>query len=381
MRVLCVDIGTGTQDIYLYDSRKDIENGFKLVVPAPTMMVRRKLKEATLRGQPVLLSGVTMGGGPSHWAAEDHIEAGLDLYATPDSARSFNDHLKVIEEMGVIILGQQEADALPSDVVRIETIDFDFQAIANSFASFGVSLVDLSAVAVAVFDHGAAPADYSDRKFRFDYIRERIRKNDRLSTFAFKGGEVPSRMTRLGSVVKSAGDVDAPLVVMDTAPAAVMGASLDRDVSSRSRIMVANVGNFHTLAFRLASGRIDGVFEHHTGLLDVQKLDHLLLSLANGSIRNEEVYKDSGHGAFVGEAEPLKLGPDGTGVTVTGPRRNLMTSSTLSPYFATPFGDMMLSGCFGLLASTAELLPELSGPIWSSLMGRGGSGTPPWETD
>ncbi len=381
MRVLCVDIGTGTQDIYLYDSRIDIENGFKLVVPAPTMMVRRKLKEATLRGQPVLLSGVTMGGGPSHWAAEDHIEAGLDLYATPDAARSFNDDLQVIEEMGVIILGQQEADALPSDVVQIETNDFDFQAIANSFASFGVSLVGLSAVAVAVFDHGAAPVDYSDRKFRFDYIRERIGKNDRLSTFAFKGEEVPNRMTRLGSVVKSAADVDAPLVVMDTAPAAVMGASLDRDVSSHSRIMVANVGNFHTLAFRLASGRIDGVFEHHTGLLDVQKLDRLLLALADGSIKNEEVYDDSGHGAFVGEAEPLKLGPNGTGVTVTGPRRNLMNSSTLSPYFATPFGDMMLSGCFGLLASTAELLPELSGPIWSSLMGRGGSGTPPWETD
>ncbi len=381
MRVLCVDIGTGTQDIYLYDSRIDIENGFKLVVPAPTMMVRRKLKEATLRGQPVLLSGVTMGGGPSHWAAEDHIEAGLDLYATPDAARSFNDDLQVIEEMGVIILGQQEADALPSDVVRIETNDFNFQAITNSFASFGVSLVGLSAVAVAVFDHGAAPVDYSDRKFRFDYIRERITKNDRLSTFAFKGEEVPNRMTRLGSVVKSAADVDAPLVVMDTAPAAVMGASLDRDVSSHSRIMVAKVGNFHTLAFRLASGRIDGVFEHHTGLLDVQKLDRLLLALADGSIKNEEVYNDSGHGAFVGESEPLKLGPNGTGVTVTGPRRNLMNSSTLSPYFATPFGDMMLSGCFGLLASTAELLPDLSGPIWSSLMGRGGSGTPPWETD
>jgi len=30
----------------------------------------------------------------------------------------------------------------------------------------------------------------------------------------------------------------------------------------------------------------------------------------------------------------------------------------LRPYFAVPFGDMMLCGCFGLLGATAALLPE-----------------------
>jgi len=56
-----------------------------------------------------------------------------------------------------------------------------------------------------------------------------------------------------------------------------------------------------------------------------------------------------------------------------------MADSTLKPYFATPFGDMMLAGCFGLLASTAELLPNLTEPIIASMKGYGGSGTPPWE--
>jgi hypothetical protein len=65
MRILTIDIGTGTQDIYLYDSRLDLENGFKLVLPSPTMMVYRHLKQATRRGDAVLLRGVTMGGGPS----------------------------------------------------------------------------------------------------------------------------------------------------------------------------------------------------------------------------------------------------------------------------------------------------------------------------
>lgn len=381
MRILCVDVGTGTQDIYLYDSRIDIENGFKLVVPAPTMIVRRRLKEATLARKSVLLSGVTMGGGPSHWAAEDHIKAGLDLYATPAAARSFNDDLQVVEAMGIKIVDWLEVDKTASDLAHIEMKDFDFQAIANALATFNVSLSSLSAVAVAVFDHGAAPPGYSDRRFRFDYIRERIGESDRLSTFAYRAEDVPQRMTRLRSVIDSAADVDAPLVVMDTAPAAVLGACQDLEVSSRRQTIVANIGNFHTLAFQLVSGRIAGVFEHHTGLLDAPKLDRLLKNLADGTISNEAVYEDSGHGAYV---QPAYRSPSSIGeyqVAVTGPRRKMMIKSTLEPYFATPYGDMMLSGCFGLLASTAALLPDLSEPILSSMRGIGGSGTPPWEVE
>ena len=150
MRILCVDIGTGTQDIFLYDSRLDLENGFKLVVPAPTMMVHRQLKEATRRGQPVVLTGVTMGGGPSHWAVEGHIRAGYAVYATPNAGRSFNDDLDVIQEMGVEIIGDDEVSALPDKVQRLEMQDFDFPAIAQTFGRFGVSLEDLAAAMVAV---------------------------------------------------------------------------------------------------------------------------------------------------------------------------------------------------------------------------------------
>ena len=99
MRILTVDIGTGTQDIFLYDSRLDLENGFKLVVPSPTMIVHRRLLEATRRRSSVLLTGVTMGGGPSQWAAEEHARSGLTIYATPDAARSFNDDIDIVEIM------------------------------------------------------------------------------------------------------------------------------------------------------------------------------------------------------------------------------------------------------------------------------------------
>ena len=39
MRILAADVGTGTQDILLFESGRTIENNFKLVMPSPTVIV------------------------------------------------------------------------------------------------------------------------------------------------------------------------------------------------------------------------------------------------------------------------------------------------------------------------------------------------------
>jgi uncharacterized protein (DUF1786 family) len=257
--------------------------------------------------------------------------------------------------------------------------DFDFSAIARALAQFHISLSDLAAVAVAVFDHGNAPPNVSDRKFRFDYLDERIKAENRLSAFAYRSGKVPSIMTRLQAVVKSASEFDCPLIVMDTAPAAVLGARLEREVSARQRVLVVNVGNFHTLAFRLNGAHIEGVFEHHTGLLDRAKLETLIRALADGSLTREYVFNDSGHGSLIYAKQPLPIPEERWGVAVTGPRRAMMEESALKPYFPAPFGDMMLTGCFGMLGAVADLHPELADPIWASLKTGQNQGTPPWE--
>ncbi|MDO8753441.1 MAG: hypothetical protein Q7J80_06070, partial [Anaerolineales bacterium] len=51
----------------------------------------------------------------------------------------------------------------------------------------------------------------------------------------------------------------------------------------------------------------------------------------------------------------------------------------LRPYFAVPFGDMMIAGCFGLLAATADVMPELREIIYASLNGERGRGVAPWD--
>jgi len=381
MQVLAVDIGTGTQDVLLFDSRFDIENGFKLVMPSPTMMIYRKIKESTRRKEPILLTGVTMGGGPSHWAVENHIKAGCSVYATPDAARSFNDDLDYLISTGIRVVSADEARRLPEGVCEIVLKDFDFDALQNAFSGFGVSLKNLEVLAVGVFDHGAAPPDYSDRKFRFEYLDRRIRKYNRLSSFAFRDADIPPIMTRFQAVAQSARNVDSELVVMDTAPAAVLGATLDKRVMARERNMIANIGNFHTLAFRLGVDGIEGVFEHHTGLLDKEKMEYLLREFAAGTLTDDFVFADQGHGALIMESRPFLFDNAGFDFVVTGPRRNMMRESSLRAYFAAPYGDMMLMGCFGMLAAVRDLFPAYEEEIQSSLMGLGGSGTPPWEID
>lgn len=386
MKILTVDIGTGTQDIYLYDSNLDIENGFKLVLPSPTMMVHRRLKRAIPSRTPILLTGHQMGGGPSAWAIEEYARAGISVYMTPSAATTINDELDKVEALGITIVSEDEAKSLKLKVESLELKDFDFELISKTFADYGVSLNDLQAIAVAVFDHGNAPAGVSDRQFRFDYLDERIKAKNSLSAFAYLSKDIPEIMTRLQSVADSAGELPCPLVVMDTAPAAVLGAGFDSVVASRKQKIVCNIGNFHTLAFRLGKMGIEGVFEHHTGEIDLAKLESLLRALADSSLEHEDVFNDMGHGALMYSQDQFEFGGDDFDVIVTGPRRSMfnrksliVNRKSLRPYFAVPFGDMMIAGCFGLLAATADVLPDLAEAVHRSLSGESGRGVTPWD--
>ena len=100
---------------------------------------------------------------------------------TPSAATTLNDELEKVEALGIKIISEEEAGGLSSRVDRLELKDFDFALISKTFADYGVTLNDLEAIAVAVFDHGNAPAGISDRQFRFDYLDERIRAKNSLS--------------------------------------------------------------------------------------------------------------------------------------------------------------------------------------------------------
>jgi uncharacterized protein (DUF1786 family) len=370
VQILAVDVGTGTQDILLYDTEREPENAFKLVMPSPTARVARAIREATRAGESVLLTGVTMGGGPSSWAAQDHLRAGCRLFATPDAARTLNDDLAEVASLGVQVVSEDEADRLP-DVRRLAMLDLDYGALSRAMAAFGVDLGPVDLVAIAVFDHGAAPPGVSDRRFRFEYLAQRLKTGLGLAAFAYAREAIPPAMTRLRAAASTA-PTDRPVLAMDTAPAAVLGALEDPVVAGAQEPLLVNVGNMHTLAFRLRRGTITGLFEHHTGLLDGTRLRLLLDQLAAGTVSHDGVSAEHGHGALVLDRAPAAVDL----VAATGPRRALLSGAYggggtqpagLQPYMAVPHGDMMMAGCWGLVRAAAKVLPWTTQAIAGAL--------------
>lgn len=379
MQILAVDVGTGTQDILLFDTDRDPENCLKLVMPSPTLQTAQQIRQATAQRRALLLTGVTMGGGPNAWAAADHHRSGLPIFATAAAARTFDDDLEVVQrQWGVTLVSEDEAAALlqrasersDASVAHILLRDFDYAAIRQAFAAFGVDLRP-DALAVAVFDHGEAPPNVSDRQFRLDYLAQRLRQGRRLSAFAFPADAIPPLMTRLhAAAVTAQAQSGLPVYVMDTAPAAILGALDDPQVRARPDVQIANIGNLHCLAFQFAGGEIARLFEHHTGLLDQAGLERWLLALADGVISHDQVFAEHGHGAVVLDDAPRPL----AFLAVTGPRRGLLASSRLPIYYAVPHGDQMLAGCFGLVRAVADLAPQWRESIVAALeRGRGRS--------
>jgi len=359
-RILAIDVGTGTQDILILEAGTVIENAVQLIMPSPTALLAERVKQATEDRVDLVLTGVTMGGGPDHWAVEAHLKAGLKVYATADAARTFDDDLERVASMGIRVV---DSPAAADGARRLELRDFYLAELMAALRAFGVSTV-FDAVAVAVFDHGAAPPGVSDRRFRFDYLREQVERGIGLEGFGFLAAEIPARMTRMQAVAGgwTGGE---PLFLMDTGPAAILGAIDDGLVAAADPVGVLNVGNFHTVAALLDGRRIAGLFEHHTGQLTRPSLEHYLEQLATGALSNDQVFDDMGHGALElgANASPPKR------LAVTGPRRGLLDGSPLQPHLAVPHGDMMLAGCFGLLRALAARLPEFA-PVVEEQLGR-----------
>ncbi len=375
VRILAVDVGTGTQDILLFDSGESIENCFQFIMPSPTVTVQRRIQRATAAGASVLLTGHIMGGGPCAWAARDHAQAGYSCYATQDAARTLDDDLTQVEAIGLRVIGDEEIPAVRAHegkrLVEIEMGDFNAAALRAAFDAFDVD-ASVDAVAVAAFDHGAAPPGVSDRRFRFDAISARVRERPDALAFAWLRESLPPDLTRLAAVADAAARypasaADPTVIVMDTGAAALAGALEDPAVRAQTEALVANLGNFHTLAFHLRGGRITGLFEHHTGELDRSRLEGYLRDLARGDLDNERIFADSGHGALILEPPNSLLRSEPPFLAVTGPRREVLRGSALRPYEPAPHGDMMLAGCFGLLRAVAAHEPSFAPAVEASL--------------
>lgn len=354
MRLLCLDIGFGTQDVLFIDTAQKVENAIQLVLPAPTALVAKEIRSATAHGKSLLLTGDTMGGGACTRALKEHLEKGGTAYALPAAALTFSDDLGEVDSWGVKLVSPDEAARLKvGTTVRMG--DINLEAFHKALSQWDIPL-EPDVVAVAVLDHGTAPPGESQRLSRFRRLESLIKPGNGLESLAFTSTDLPDYFTRMQAVVRSL-DNTAPLVLMDTGAAAVLGASLDREVAAHPHRLVVNLGNSHTIAFLLVESRILGLFEHHTGRLSLNKLEGLLEKLVSGDLSLTEVWEDGGHGSLV-----LERG-DSPFLAATGPRRSLLMPSQLNVCLAAPFGSMMLAGCFGLAKAVSIKFSEWRGEI------------------
>lgn len=338
-RLLAIDVGAGTQDLLLYEEGRSLENDVKAVLPSQTTILAQRVAQATAARRPVFLWGRTMGGGPCVTAISDHLRAGLPVYATPSAAKTIRDDPAEVRAMGVQIVAEPPA----GDVVALETEDVDLDSLAQALALFGVTLPHNYAVAVQ--DHGECPGE-SQRRFRFQHWERFVLEGGYLRRLAYGPGEVPRYLTRLAAVQELLPNA----LVMDTGAAAIRGALLDPIVDAHrpEGLIVLNAGNQHVVGALVQGERVYGMFEHHTHLMDIGKLVELVSGLREGTLAGDAVYADGGHGAYISVDYPRTF----HFLAVTGPQRAL--TRPMQPYFAVPFGDMMLAGAFGLLAADLE---------------------------
>ncbi len=338
MKILAIDVGTGTQDIMLYDSKNSIENAVKMVLPSPTKIMADRIRK---HHHDLFLTGETMGGGPVNRAIKSHIEKGYRVIMTENSARTVRDDLKMVKSMGIEIVPAREKHP---EVAQLELKDVDLASIRGALSKFDVQL-EFDHIGVAVQDHGFQEGT-GDRNFRFQKIKEKLNVPRIPEDFAYDD-KIPEYFTRMQGVFRTLKEYH-PLI-MDSKFASISGATLDPTVAEMKNAVVMDVGNGHTLAASFKKGKINGVFEHHTGLLTPHRIEELVNRLSEGIITHDEVHNEGGHGAWAVEG----IG-DFECVVATGPKRAILTETDLDIYNAAPGGDVMMTGTAGLIKSIMQ---------------------------
>lgn len=354
MKILAIDIGAGTEDVLLYDDEKrSIENCIKMVLPSPCQVFAEKVRTVTCQGRDLFVKGDTIGGGPFSHALRKHVEAGLRVCMTENAAYTVRNNLDQVKEMGIEIVEDSGPENFEGETIILEEVNID--KLRGLLKFFGETFSDIDFVAIAVQDHGVFPKEMSNRRFRINKMRELLEKNPKPEAFAFRENEIPPYYPRMKSAVHASKRQlpNARVLVMDTSPDAILGCLMDPVVKNADPILAVNVGNGHTMAAIISKGEITAVLEHHTRLLNPQKMEELLRDFADGKLSDDEVFEDNGHGMFF-----LKQPPSFSKikkVVVTGPNRKVLAETGLSVHFATPAGDVMMSGPIGLVEATKRI--------------------------
>ena len=338
MRILAIDVGTGTQDIMIYDSEKELENAIKLVLPSPHLFISQKIRETE---NDIYFDGEIMGGGKIKNTLLEHMEKGFNVVMEPTCAKTIRDNIEQVKSFGIEIADNEKSY---DGYTKITLGDIDITKLSEFLLGYDLEF-DFDRIAIAVQDHGYNE-NMGDRDFRFEKIREKISEPTSPLEFGFNGEDLPEYFTRMQAVRRQVADegIEEIPLVMDTKFASIAGMCYDEVASKLNSFIAIDIGNGHTTAASVENGKIQGVFEHHTSSLTGESRERYINRLASGEITHEEVYNDHGHGAHV--LNPISKIEK---VIVSGPKRELIEKTNLDWHHAAPGGDVMMTGTVGLI--------------------------------
>ncbi len=341
-RFLLLDVGAGTLDILYFDSETGIH--YKAVVRSPVLCAAEQAQN--ISGD-ILVTGVEMGGGALLEVLSRHApKARVILSAS--AAMTLSHDLERLKRAGLAVVDDLQAAeyAASGEFSVLELSDLPRKRLEALVTGFGVPF-EFDIVGVCAQDHGVASQGKSHLDFRHEIMKAALEQKPSPEALLYEKKSIPSYLNRLRSAADTASKLPCREVyVMDSGMAAILGASMDFQLRGRNKFIVLDIATSHTVCAAIEGTRIAGIVEYHTRDLGLEKLESLLVDLADGKLLHQRVLSEGGHGAYLRKAsgfEAIEL------IVATGPKRRLIENSKLPVVYGAPLGDNMMTGTTGLL--------------------------------
>ena len=341
-RFLIVDIGAGTMDVLYYDTESGLH--YKAVAKSPVLSLAEKA--ASIPGN-LLITGVEMGGGTLSNVLRQRAEKG-EVIMSLSSAATIHHNPEKVRSWGIKIVEDTEADDLRhnKDYSPLIVGDLEVDRLKRIVEGFDVSF-SFDVVGVCAQDHGTPPEGVSHLDYRHNLFKAGLDENPFPHALLYKSDEVPVTFNRLLSIAESAMTLPTDEVyVMDSGLAAILGASMDSRARPKEKVLILDVATSHTVGAAMDGGEIAGFFEYHTHDITLERLEALLVDLADGKLKHRELLEEGGHGAYVRKAFGYQ---NAEIIVATGPKRRLVENSRLPIALGAPLGDNMMTGTVGVL--------------------------------
>jgi uncharacterized protein (DUF1786 family) len=340
-RFLMLDIGAGTLDVLYYDTEDGLH--YKAVVKSPIRTAQEKAE--SLPGN-LLVLGKEMGGGSVSRALVERAKTS-EVIVSASAAATLHHNPGKVRSWGIKVMDDSAAENLRDMKNRSVLVleDIDAERLRAIVQGFGVPF-SFDVIGVCAQDHGVPPIGISHLDYRHSLFAAALDKNPFPHTLLYRDDEIPPTFNRLRCISESAKALPADeIYVMDSGMAAILGASLDPRARPKERILILDLATSHTVGATLERGKIAGFFEYHTEDMTLQKLDSLVIDLAEGRLIHEKILAEGGHGAYTRKA----IGIQSVEIMIaTGPKRRMAEKSRFPVVFGAPLGDNMMTGTVGL---------------------------------